>query len=299
MLRVQLLIFISLLSILVNGCSNTNEKTNATINNQKETISVSTILGIHNDELYDSKNNWFKIDNNTAFSPYITLGNDFPHDNTYRLFFFLDYKQISIEYNNQSKNFLELKMQERSEENIKINIKNLPEGNHDFMVVSMRNSNNYINKNDFIPGEEVYLYQRKKIIVGKNKEQQINFSKLNVDNTDLDGSLIITKNLDDKYQDQVNTITKEELPKSWLRIPVEKDNSHLAIIAIAGEKQLKIKHPYIEVNGKGTVSIPLSDIQNIEELSPPQNLTFLVLEDDFSNTEDRAIFTNKITINNK
>lgn len=296
MLRILTIILISLIIIPVVGCSNTNEKTGANIK-QKEPIFVSTILGIHNDEFYDSKNKWFKIENNATFSPYITLGNDFPHDNTYRLFFFLDYNQILIEYNNQPHNFLDINMKARSEENIKIDINKLPEGEHDLMVVSIRNPNKFINKSNFIPGEEVYLYNRKKIIVGENKEHQTNFSTINVDNSSLDGSLIITKNKSDK--DQVNVIRKKELQKSWLKIPVKKSNSKLVIIGIAGEKQLSIKNPYIEIVDKGTVNIPLSNIQNIQDILYPQNLTFLVIEDSFSETEDRGMFTNKITINDE
>jgi hypothetical protein len=291
---------IIIVAIFTNGCSqNTTKETpnsKPLLSDKKEQTYVSTVLGIHNDKFYDSKKDLFKIKKNSKFSPEIKLGNNYPHSNQYRLLFFVDYKQISIEYNKQQKKFLDVTMKMNSEKKLKVTLKDLTEGQHDFMVLSIGNPNSHVNKTQFIPGEEVYLNNTRRIIVGNGILKEPNFTKLDSKNDVPQASLFITENKEGVYERQYKVLRKKDLQNFWLHIPVEKSKSRLVLIAIAGTNQLNIKTPYIEIENKGTASIPLKDIQNIHALNTPENLTILAIKDAYSNLNTNPIYTNKITI---
>lgn len=296
-LNVILTIF---LVVFINGCSQNTTKTTShaehTHTNKKQQVYVSTLLGIHNDKVYDSKNNWFKIQKNNAFSPEIRIGNDYPIDNEYSVLFFVDYKQISVEYNKQQKKTININMKKNSEQHLRVNVKNLEEGKHNFMVLLIRKPHEYITKEQSIPGLEVYISQKRTLVVGEDIENDTHFKKVEVQDQTLQGDLFITKNTNDPFEQQLNVLKRSEVQNYWLRIPSAENNTKLALIAIAGNEQLNIKNPYIEMENKGIANVPLIDIEGISNLRTPKNFTIIAIEDDSSDLGRQPLYTNKITM---
>lgn len=296
-LNIVLVIF---LIALTNGCSSNTKKTTSDsehIHSDKKTqVYVSTLLGIHNDKVYDSKNNWFKIQENSVFSPEIEIGNDYPHENKYSVLFFIDYKQIPVEYNKRQKKFIDVNMTKNSEQNLKVNINNLEKGKHNFMVLLIRKPYDYITKKQYVPGLEVYISQKRTLIVGENIERDTLFKRVEAEEQSVNGALFITENINGKLEQQLNVLKKSEAPNYWLHIPSWQNNTKLILIAIAGNKQLNIENPYVEVRNKGVVNMSLKDIQGISNLSTPNNFTVIAINDNPSDVDKQPISTNKITM---
>lgn len=301
MIKIILNVILTLtLAAFINGCSQNTTKVTSDAkpahSSKKQQVYVSTLLGIHNDKVYDSKNNWFKIQKNNAFSPEIRIGNDYPIDNEYSVLFFVDYKQISVEYNKQQKKTININMKKNSERHLRVNVKNLEEGKHNFMVLLIRKPHEYITKEQSIPGLEVYISQKRTLVVGENIENDTHFKKIEAQDQTLQGDLFITKNTDDSFEQQLNILKRSEVQNYWLRIPSAENNTKLALIAIAGNEQLNIKNPYIEIGNKGIVNVPLMDIEGISNLRTPKNFTVIAIEDDSSDLGRQPLYTNKITM---
>lgn len=284
----------------INGCSNNTIKTNSNTehaHSEKKTQDyVSTLLGIHNDTVYDSKNNWFKVQENSVFAPEIEIGNDYPHKNKYSVLFFMDYKQIPVEYNKQQKESIDVDMKKNSERNLKVKINNLEKGKHNFMVLLIRKPYEYITKDEYVPGLEVYISQRRTLIVGENVEKDTLFKRVEAQEQSINADLFITENMKGELEQQLNVLKKSEAANYWLHIPSEKDNTKLILIAIAGNKQLNIENPYVEIRKRGVVNMPLKEIQGMNNLSTPNNLTVIAINDDPSQINQQPISTNKITM---
>jgi len=110
--------------------------------------------------------------------------------------------------------------------------------------------------------------------------------------------MFITRDKDGSYEKQYKTLRKKELQNYWLHIPSNEVNTRLVLIAISGTEQLNLKVPYVEIKNKGTANIPLKDIQGIENVNAPENLTILAIKGAYSDLNLNPIFTNKITITN-
>ena len=98
-------IIVIFLLITVVGCSN-NQQTESKNPNQSRMVTM--ILGVKDESALTQRQFTFKLSNNSSFTPQIKLGNHFPEKNTYSFFFLLDYKQISVVYNGQSKNVIDI-----------------------------------------------------------------------------------------------------------------------------------------------------------------------------------------------
>lgn len=297
----KLLLIISVFFItLLIGCSS-YDKTSKSIDTNIKTkksqrkIFVSTSLGVHDNQSYDSTNNWFKLETKDVFSPNISLGNDYPVSNKYRLFFFLDYEQVSVEYNGEDKRYIDIKLEPNSKEDLKVKIKNIADGQHDFMVLTIREPREYVDQSRFIPGNEIYHYRRTRLVVGENIGKDITYSKVSTEAGNFQGTLVMTRNKQDSLENALTIIKPNQLETSWIKVPVN-ENSKLALIGIADTEQISLKQPYMQVEGQGILNIPLRELNDINPLINSKNLTYIAIASPYSEVEASVTFTNRLII---
>lgn len=245
-----------ILIIFLNGCTKLEVKTNS-----KEPINVSTSINF-NDETFDTNKGEFIIQTGT-FSPEITLSNQFPHDNQYRLFVFVDYKLIPVIYKGDSVDFIDLKIGENSKQKIYFSLPDLSIGSHDLLVLSVRNPSILVEKNHVVSPEEYLLAHRARIVVKNNlPSNTISFKTIDTNTQELKMPLILSNTSNTRIEDIASLIDRSENSKIWMHLN-GKLSTNYALIALLDNEQVTLKHSFISTANPGTISMEI-DITELE-----------------------------------
>ncbi|MBT2281939.1 hypothetical protein J7E51_29255 [Priestia megaterium] len=306
----KLLLFL-FFAILTIGCSMIPKDEESKGTNNKKAIETSSkpevrqMILTSSDETAKSDQHRLYMLNKTSFTPHIEVDNDFPWQNTYRLFFFVDYKQVNVTKSGKVQPYVEVDLEARKRIKFDdISINNLEEGRHDFLLFLVRNPNKPLKKDEFIPTEALHLSRRSTLIVKKDIPPQPNFSKLEnkIPNSDDSKSIpFISYKPTESLREALGVIDKSKSNKVWINFPTPLINKNYALIALLNNKQIKLKTPFITSNTNGTTSLPLP----VQSFKHNDNLIIGVIERPFEKGEDNKgsllepwipTYTNKITI---
>lgn len=308
MKKLLLLLFFAILTI---GCSMISKDEESKVTNSKKAIEANSkpevrqMILTSSDETSQSDQHRLYILNNTSFTPHIEVDNDFPWQNTYRLFFFIDYKQVNVTKSGKVQPYIEVDLQARKKIKFDdISINNLKEGRHDFLLFLVRNPNKPLKKDEFIPTEALHLSRRSTLIVKKDIPPQLHFSKLEnkIPNSNDSKSIpFISYQPTESLREALGVIDKSKSNEVWLNFPTPVINKNYALIALLNDRQIKLEIPFITSNTNGTTSVPLP----VQGFKHNDNLIIGVIERPFEKGEDNKgsllepwtpTYTNKITI---
>lgn len=309
-IKKNLIILIVLMMIIVTGCG-LNKQANGISKKAGDTINKSyegAMIGLTDESSITDDQLVYKISNKEAFSPTITIGNLYKSNNRYRLLFLLDYKQTKVLYDNKEQKVINIDLPPKSQKKIEIKVPNLEDGSHDFLLLVIRDPDTILKVNKYIPPEEVFMKRRAIIIVNKEKEKQINYnmvnSTLNKNTDELNKNAFnafISLNQGKDLSESLAIIDEKKAKNVWLNIPNYHNNSKFAIIAFAGDEQIKLDNPFVESSTTGLLHIPFE----LPNFNKNEDLVVTVVENPFqSPLKDgkktlipwQVRFTNKITI---
>ncbi|HLU20984.1 MAG TPA: hypothetical protein VKZ77_00710 [Bacillaceae bacterium] len=218
------------------------------------------------------------IQSEEKYKPNIEITNNYPESNKYRIFFFMDYQQISVEINKKKVLYLDVDLNPFEKESMMFTLPNITEGRHDFVIVVAKNYNNPLKVDETTYSN--YLIRRTTIIKGKDADPNIKFTTWK--NLNKIQSEPKTLFISQKPTSDISDISNISKPNFWLNIPTDQEN--FAMIGILDGQQIDISHNFIE-NGEftGYLNIPIS-IQKTKKQR--QNLFIATFNNPFQRMED-------------
>ncbi len=284
------------LILLLIGCTN---KERVEIEKKSKQVNVSTTIKV-NDESFSEVNNSFIINTN-EFSPEITLINNFPIENRYRLFVYIDYKMVQVSFENKKVDFIDLDILKNSTQNITINIPSLAPGSHDLLIVSVKNPSKFLVKDQVEPPGEFILGHRGKIVVNEDtKNSNIQPTIVNTKNSSLQIPFVFTKSSETRMDNIASLVDNSKIEEIWYSLYMDKPNTEFILIGMLNSHQIKLEQPYIKTNSIGTFSMPIN-IKNVEFTTDniKQNLVLIAIPNPYKAFDEAlwdVLFTNKVTI---
>ncbi len=170
----------------------------------------------------------------------------------------MDYIDVNIG-RNQSKEF-----------RIEVNVE---KGVNDLLILCIRDPDNILDKEQYVPTGTVYLARRAVTIKGvEYKQKNIPPKKITIykENESNDGSrtspYVVLEN-NDKKELSMNRIPNSFSGSMYLKMGNSSKRTNYAIFAILGSELMKIETPYIIVHEKGDFKLKLMDLPIEGELN--------------------------------
>lgn len=250
-------IIVIFLCLLLTGCLNTNE-------DQIETISDdefgASSLGLKYEFSNDKQTIHYLNDEKQKYSPTISVTNHLSVEKTFRLFFFLNYKQTSVEKDGDIISSIDLKLKPNERKEFYVNVPNISTGKHDFMVASLRSPDYSLDQDKTIVEDQFFLYRRALIVKGDSHiEPNINFKRLISKSTNLqyNGPFITKKDMLTTSFDNIINILRD--PKHLIaNIEIKNDKQNkFSLIFLTNKGQIfPLEETYFEATHIGQVIVP-------------------------------------------
>ncbi|MBD2869287.1 hypothetical protein [Paenibacillus arenilitoris] len=293
MKKVFLIHILFIFAINMIGCS---EKYDYTI---KPTEYGGTSLGLWH-ENSDRYQQIHTIKKEGIYYPKITLINHLSTKQKYRLFFFLDYKQINVKKNGEDLSYIDIILNQNEKEVFNINIPELNEGLHDFLVISIRSPEYHLDNDKMIPEDQFFMYRRAALLVGDSSiVPKVSYTKIKTKPTDLQYIQPLLTNamplIDFK---QIISILESKTRDININININmmNESNEVSIIVLNSNGQLFKDDPlfYTMPSGQATIPIELND----EHLIKDSNLYVISVNNPYKLTtiENSVHSSNLITI---
>ena len=275
---------------------------------------LGTSIGLVDETAQTRTNFTHRLKSSTEYSPEIKIINHYPEKMEYRLFFLLDYKQTKVNYNNAEINYMDIEVEPKNEKKFTIKLSDIPDGLHDFIVISVRNPNNYLTDQQLIPPPRTFIHRRVTILVGENEnppnvkfeeitnDSNVKFKKIDDSSNILRGVVYLTNVPRNTPTGEVITLLNSYQNPLWVNFAIEEPNTSFAIIALLNNEQVVLQSTFFHTASKGMVNYPLNISINKNN---PCNLTLAVVENPYTKIEDKngelqnklwsVIFANQIT----
>jgi len=295
-MRKLIVLFLSLL-LMLTSCStsetsakpNKNDNTNSSPKNEQP---YSIGLSLQDKSSINDKHLTFRIDENDIFKPTISIKNDIPQNQKYRMFFLVNYMQHSVTYDQKNINSIDLDLKKNEERSIEVEIPNLQSGINDLIVILVRDPDNVLEQDKYVSTNLVYLLRRSVVI--KGDEQVKNFPTYTTINTfnsnkSEDGSSRVSylTTDDSKNKEESISMLSASTNKQINLIKGNQTNkTKYAIVSILGNKQIEVKSPFVEINGEGEFEVPLIQLPlNVEN----NNLITVVSTNPYTTNEKELV----------
>jgi len=293
------------LFLILTGCSSANEvfqesnDKNSSSNKPKDTDNeeFGIGLGFSDETSVDDTQTIHKFQQGYNYTPEVLVENNFPETFNYRLFFFLDYKQIKVTKNKKESSYINLKLGPKKSEKFHVNLPHVKEGLHDLVVIAIRDPDNYLEKAQYVDSMEISLSRRVALLVGdkSNIPADIKFNTINSNipvNDDVYTEPFIS--LTEKSANAESLIPYKNIQKSRLNMGASAANKKIAIIAFSNTKQIPVNNPFIIVRKKGDFNFVLTNKHYLE--NKKQNLYTTVIEDPYTTDVKKLnLFNVKLT----
>lgn len=276
---------------------------------------VGTSIGLVDETAQTKTNFTHRLKSSAEYSPEIKIINHYPEKMEYRLFFLLDYKQTNVNYSNKEINYLDIEVEPKDEKNLTIKLSNIPDGLHDFIVVSVRNPNSYLTEQQLIPPPRTFIHRRVTLLVGENEnppnvkfeeitnDSNVKFEKIDNDFSKVLRGVVYLTSIPKNSPGEVITLLNNYKNPLWVNFAIEEQNTSFAIIALLNNEQVVLQNSFFHTSSKGMVNYPLNISINKNN---PSNLTLAVIENPYTKIEDKTgelqnkpwsvIFANQITL---
>ncbi|AAY60208.1 hypothetical protein I6G76_01780 (plasmid) [Bacillus cereus] len=305
MTKILLLLFFAF-SISLGGCSTqTNNQDKSKFEDDKTKSSeigqnIGTTLGLFDDETaVNQLNNTFALKNMRSFSPQIYINNRDVKENTFRLFFVLDYQQSNVGYDNQNVNYIDVSLKANEEKKLEIKLNDLSEGLHDFIIFCIRKPDDLLTEPKFFPPGHFNIIKRSILKVGEGKSKQIDYKSLNVKPSNDEIPLFVSKQPRNIVQGEFATlVSKKDIDDLWINFSTKR-NSKYAVLTFS-DKSL-VKTDFYKIEEQGVVNIPfdskIKDNSNVL-VAVVENPFVMIKDDNSSNASWIVQTTNRISIVN-
>lgn len=192
-------------------------------------------------------------------------------------------------------------MEPNEERNIEVEIPKLKTGNHDLLLLAVRQPEFTLKENRYIPGDYIYITNRKTLIIDKEIEQVSETLNVNGKRTEeLFPGLIVSNKPNDSIENSLSYINNYD--NLWLTIPYSDEASEIAVIILINGNEINHKFRLIKpsVLGPGVVSVPLKEVLKKVNKDKRNELIAIAIENPFQPQENimhkkNRYFTNKIT----
>ncbi|WP_226681567.1 hypothetical protein [Sutcliffiella horikoshii] len=308
MKRIPLFLLISSIFLLIS-CNTSNQTLKQEQQYSKKveenTLDIFNLnggfeLSLKENNSLTEKNLTFIINEN-KFSPDVELLNDYEVSSKYRLFFLVDYNQVNVKYNGESKESIDINLEPYSKELINVTFEDLKTGTHDLIIMVIREPDYFVEEREFIPGSGRILKRRATLIVKENSIETVDYHYLPTTNNEMiTDSPFLTKKINEPLS---NIKTRENYTLNFYN---QNEDSNYAIVSILNNKQVNITSRFITIRETGLVEIPFSIPSMTSETK--NNLNIILFESPFETLEDedgnllqvnwRTYPSNLITIKN-
>lgn len=308
-LKKKLHLLFVLIAILT-GCNVDEMIDNKQTDQKEKEDKVGVSLGLKDESSLNSHQFTHLLNEEATYTPEISIFSNYPEETPYRLFFLLDYKQIPVIFEGETKTSIDLKIPSYSLQTLDIEVPDISNGLHDFLVILVRNPDVFLKEERYVPFYQVTFYRRVTLIVNKEKSSLPGVGglyKVKSLSNGLTNFTFISKNSSDEPSGALSLINNfKEI--GWINFDSREPNSTFFIGAFLNQKQIEIEKPYIKSSDKGSVHYP---IKLKEEIKPSKegNLFFFVVENPFKmqenfngelkNTPLNVYFTNRLTLAGK
>src|SRR5690606_1374551 len=225
-----------------------------------------------------------KIKSNNDYSPEIIIKNNYDSSFKFRIFFLVDYKQISVMFKDKPVKTLDLQVSSRGTEKFEVKLPELQNGLHDFLVILVRDPDNTLEEEKFVPSAQVYMSRRIALIVDdkmdKPKHTVFHVAAKEIEQPSADP--YITTETYNPVKDAI-TLLPKKTKDLHLNIKNGKENSTYAILSFLGKEQISFSKPFVSVSSVGQFSLPYELNNNHQSI---QNLIITVVEDPYTLNED-------------
>ncbi|NUJ08506.1 hypothetical protein [Bacillus paranthracis] len=291
-----IVLFLSLLLVLTS-CStsetsakpNKNDNTNLSTKNEQV---YSIELSLQDKSSINDKHLTFRIDENDIFKPTVSIKNDVPKDQRYRMFFLVNYMQHSVTYDQKNINFIDIDLKKNEERNIEVEIPNLQSGINDLIVILVRDPDNVLEQDKYVSTNLVYLLRRSVVIKGneqvKNSPTYTTINTFNGNKSEDGSSRVSYLTTDDSKnkEESISTLSASAIKQINLIKGNQTNQTKYAIVSILGNKQIEVKSPFVEINGEGEFEVPLIQLPlNVEN----NNLITVVSTNPYTTNEKELV----------
>ncbi|WP_458413357.1 hypothetical protein ACNQFZ_00205 [Schinkia sp. CFF1] len=277
-------------------------KIHETVPETKNAPVVGTTLGLFDENTALSNlNTTFILNKRNSFQPSISIHNRDIKENLFRLLFVLDYEQADIQYNNNQVNYIDILLKPGEEKKVNIELNNLSNGMHDFIVFSIRRPDDPLSKPKFFPPGHFNVVKRTTLIVGNQQSKNyISYKNLNIEQTEEEMPLFVSIEPRKTIKGEIITRVGQEKFPLWINFST-KINTNYAILTF-NSKTLEHVEFYRSKN-KGVSSIPFNF--TINKSNKNENLFIALIENPFTIFDEKSYSipwdvqtTNRITVIN-
>ncbi|WP_017150518.1 hypothetical protein, partial [Bacillus bingmayongensis] len=295
-----ILVFLLITSLL--GCNNktSNHNTSSTVTdfinednkNSSNKDQVGTELEVVPKQNEESKKRTFESKDG-SFSASFHIASYFPETVNYRLILLLDYKKINfnLENDTEKRSYFDVSIGPNKKETYTIEFPKVTKGIHDVVAILIREPNQFLTSDHYVPSDHFYVFQRFQIKFENNniinKPNYVQISQKNK-TTLAEKGLFITNNETFNASDVLDIINKKDIQKDyWLHLYGRKNEEFIIIPMVGYDINPKL------TNGMYFKSIYESDMSlklNFKDidLSKKQNqINILLIRNPYINLEDK------------
>lgn len=225
----------------------------------------------------------FKIDGN-IFSPTINVENNMSSSNTYRIVFFLDYKQIHVEYRKHLMPLLDINTRGMESKSITVSVSNLKPGAHDLLCVLALNPQT--SANGIAQPQAFQLVRRVTLLVNGNDRTNTSFFKIQNGNAPSEVPIDQPYITSERNGSLANSLVYSNAPKLYLHLhPTADTNYSLIVLQDYQQAQNALPYAFIHTIGSGLVTLPVHVPLHSNGL---HDLEFMVVSHPFARVEDNS-----------
>jgi len=273
---------------MASGCSHNNKddyiKESLNVVSEIHEFENTIAFGVTDETAINDNQLIHKIKSNNDYSPEIIIKNNYDSSFKFRIFFLVDYKQISVMFKDKPVKTLDLQVSSRGTEKFEVKLPELQNGLHDFLVILVRDPDNTLEEEKFVPSAQVYMSRRIALIVDdkmdKPKHTVFPVAAKEIEQPSADP--YITTEPFNPVKDAI-TLLPKKTKDLHLNIKNGKENSTYAILSFLGKEQISFSKPFVSVSSVGQFSLPFELNNNNQSI---QNLIITVVEDPYTLNED-------------
>ena len=245
------LTLILLFSISINGCTS-----HKPIDIIKDDELGGTGLGLWFNQS-DKHQFIHNIDKNQAYNPKITVINNLSNEQRYRVFFILDYKQTNVITDGESFSYIDVSLKSNERKEFEVQLKPMDVGLHDFMVITVRSPNYYLDEKKYIGEDQFFMYRKVNLLVGNSKDAppiKYKLLKSKLTNLQMVQPLVTqSSTLTDFHQLSNILNTTSDLYGHY----ISRFAQNFATILLSTEGQIPLDNTFYKMSQPGQVDFPL------------------------------------------
>lgn len=244
----------------------------------------------------------YSIKPDESFSPRITVINDLPTKKTFRVFFFIDFKQSKFITDNKDYEYIDLILEPGVRKDFTIIFPNIPKGKHDFLATLIRSPDFTLKEAKFIPEAQYFNYRRSILVVGddeKSSSTDVKYTKLEASESVFQSSspiITLDRSIKSAISEAITLLTK--IPSNLIvNYNVKKiENQKFAVILLSNSGQIQTENTYFELNSIGKASFSIKTNGYPKKL--PFNLFAITVSQPFSDASPETITSTSVNASN-